>query len=461
MSDLTPYDGPSEFVHLHCHTVYSTLDGVQTPEQLMTACAERKWPAIAVTEHGHMASVPDLYFAATKNGIKYIPGCEIYFNDYEPYRQRMQRQGGKLKDLRESDPDFAYRISRNRHLTVLAKNMTGFKNLVELTTLAWEYGTYYNRARIWFDKLVEKKEGLIILSGCLNGPVSYEINHSNLNTSKAKNGEEITGALDYVRMFREAFGEDYFIELQMPCLFNAEGGFDDYKVFWKLLAIANKLGIDTALANDAHYLKREDFRTQKLMMAIDQDLTIDSPDLFHVNSDEQFLKTRQELWHTFKTNPYSKHATDADFEAMCDNTLKIANRCAEFTPDIKPKVPVVDTDIVLLRKLVSESLIRKGLHKVTKKSIIDNKEVTYVEQAKLELDRFIEKGFASYFIITNDLIQYSISQGWPVGPRGSVGGSLVCYLLGIHELDPLKWGLSFDRFLSPSRGGFMLDIEPK
>ena len=116
MSDLIPYGGPTEYAHLHTHTVYSTLDGVQTPEQLFDACADRNWPAIAVTEHGHMASVPDCFFAAQKHGIKFIAGCEIYFNDYELYRQEMTIKMGQLKD---ENPLLHTRINRNRHLTFL------------------------------------------------------------------------------------------------------------------------------------------------------------------------------------------------------------------------------------------------------------------------------------------------------------------------------------------------------
>ena len=126
---------------------------------------------------------------------------------------------------------------------------------------------------------------------------------------------------------------------------------------------------------------------------------------------------------------------------------------------MEPKIPTAEGDPDRLKKAVVQELSKRGLHKCTKKYVVDNSEVTYWDQAKKELNRFIEKGFASYFLITQGLIQYSLSIGAPFGPRGSVGGSLVCYLLGITDLDPLKWGLSFDRFLSPSRGGYMLNIK--
>jgi len=162
---------------------------------------------------------------------------------------------------------------------------------------------------------------------------------------------------------------------------------------------------------------------------------------------------------------YSKHVSDTTFEQMCDNTLLICDRCEYLKPDTNFKIPdwssvKPGTDAGKeLRKLVAKELKRRGLHKVAKKYRVDGKDVTYVEQAKIELDRFIDKGFASYFLITQDLINYGRKQGWPFGPRGSAGGSLVCFLLGIHCLDPLKWELSFDRFMASSRGGYMLKVK--
>ena len=437
------YSGPSEFVHLHNHTLFSMLDGVQSPEELASAVAEREWPAFAVTEHGHMSSVPDCYFAARDKNVKYICGAEIYYNDYELARQKLVGDGEKLSGIKQSNPDLHTRIMRNRHLTVISKNMTGFHNLVRLTTEAWKLGYYY-KPRIWFDRLVEHKDGLIVLSGCLNGPISYELRNKN-----------IKAAIGYVVRFKELFGEDFYIEVQMPCLQDVP----DYWVFWALVKLAKKFNIKLALSNDSHYIDRRDFEIQKLMMAIDQGLTVNSPDLFHVNSDEQYLKTRAELYTTFKTKKYCENVSDSDFEDMCNNTIEIASKCDPFVPNLDPKIPTGEGDVEKLRRAVADALIERKLHKCTKKYIIDNKEVSYLDQVKIELNRFIEKGFASYFLITQNLIKFNHDNGLPVGPRGSLGGSLVCYLLGIHELDPLKWGLSFDRFLSPSRGGYMLKIK--
>ena len=477
MTDLvksTDYKGPTEFVHLHNHTVFSALDGVATPEQYAQLCYDRSYPAMSATEHGHMASVPDMYLAFKKYGVKYIPGCEIYFNDWEPKRHDLESKGIKVRspDWRKNNPDIASRIARNRHLTVLCKNITGYHNLLRLTTQAYETGlfgmgrTQYNR--IWFDKLCEFKEGLIILSGCLNGPVSHELRYRKL---KDKEGNTIferdeksafNSAVAYVKKFKEVFKDDYYIELQMPGIDSKDKWGDsiisDEEVFRWSIAIADKYKIPTVLANDCHYLNRKDFELQKLMMAVAQETTMDSPDLFHVNSSEQYVKSRPELWARFKNNDYCKGIDDRAFESMCDNTLLIADKCEPFNIGTSPKIPEILNADTEIKKIVAQQLRAKGLDKNSKKFLIDGQEVTYIEQAKIELNRFIDKGFSSYFLITRDLVNYGKERGWPFSPRGSAGGSLVCYLMGIHTLDPMLWGLSFDRFLSPSRGGYMLNV---
>lgn len=459
------YRGPKEFVHLHNHTVFSALDGVATPEQYAQQCYERGYPAMSATEHGHMASVPDMYLAFRKYGIKYIPGCEIYFNDFEPTRHKLEKQGIKVRspEWAKNNPDLSARIRRNRHLTILCKNETGYHNLIKLTTQAYETGLFgmgrmqFNR--IWFDKLCEFKEGLIILSGCLNGPVCHELRFEELTNKEGEvlltrtPKERVADGVKWVKKFKQAFGDDYYIELQMPGIPN-----DDVVFRW-LVSIADKFKIPLVLANDCHYLRRKDFELQKLMMAVAQDTTMDSPDLFHVNSDEQFMKTRAELWAQFKSHGYSSGIDDGVFEAMCDNTLLVAEKCQALEVDTSPKIPEITNADEELRKHVALRLRALGLDKSDRTFLIDGKEVTYVKQAKIELNRFIDKGFASYFLITKDLVGYGKKQGWPFSPRGSAGGSLVCFLLGIHVLDPMLWGLSFDRFLSPSRGGYMLNLD--
>ena len=464
------YTGSSQFVHLHNHTIYSALDGVASIEEYAQRCVDYGWAGMAITEHGHMASVPDLYLTFKKYNLKPIFGCEIYFNDWEPERQKLTNLGVKVRSLewRRENPELANRIGRNRHLTVLCKNETGFHNLIKLTTQAYDTGLFgygskqYNR--IWFDKLCEHKEGLIILSGCLNGPVAHELRHTHLldregNVIKERSRKEaFEAAAAYIKKFKKVFGEDYYIELQMPGIPGNQYNPSDVEVFKWLVKLADKYKIKTALANDCHYLNREDFQTQKIMMAVAQGLTVDSPDLFHVNSDEQFLKSRPELWARFKSE-YSDGIDDRIFEEMCDNTLEIIDKCQPFEMNADPKIPESADADKELKLIIAKELKRRGLDKIDRKYPVDGKEVTYVEQASIEFKRCIDKGVSNYFLITRELVKYGRNNGWPFSPRGSGGGSLICNLLGIHTIDPLKWGLSFDRFLSPSRGGYMLDVK--
>lgn len=465
------YNGPKEFAHLHSHSIYSALDGVATIPEYANRCYENNWPGMAITEHGHMGSVPDFYLTFKEYGLKPIFGCELYYNDYERERQKLEAKGIKVRSMewRKENPEFASRIARNRHLTVLCKNEIGYHNLIKLTTQAYKEGlfgmgrTQYNR--VWFDKLCEYKEGLIVLSGCLNGPVSHELRYRTLldkegNVVYERSAEEARrDAVNYVEKFKKEFGDDYYIELQMPGIPGNEYQPSDEEVFRGLLEIADEFGIKTVLANDSHYLNRKDYELQKLMMAIAQDTTMDSPDLFHVNSDEQFMKSREQLWDTFKSKEYCKGVDDRAFEEMCNNTLEIVDKCEMPDIDVSPKIPTMENADNKLKRIVYNELIRRGLDKDKNKYVIDGKEVTYAQQAKLESDRFVDKGFSSYFLITRDLVQYGRRQEWPFSPRGSAAGSLVCFLLGITCIDPIRWGLSFDRFLSPSRGGYMLNVK--
>lgn len=390
--------------------------------------------------------------------------CEIYYNDWEPKRQELEASGVKVRspEWRQSNVMLGDRIFRNRHLTVLCKNQTGFHNLVRLTTQAYNTGLFglserqFNR--VWFEKLCEYKEGLIILSGCLNGPLCHELRYKEVK-DRAGNivaerplRERLDAAVTYLKKFRDVFGDDYYIELQMPGVEN------DAWVFRTLIALADQFKIPVVLANDCHYMQRKDFQLQKIMMAIAQETTVDDPNLFHVNSDEQYMKTRAELWSRFKNFDYSKGIDDRKFEEMCDNSLMVADKCQPLKFDADPKIPHITNADKVLKELVVKRLVDGGFNNNQRKFLIDGKMVTYVEQAGIELRRFIDKGFASYFLITQDLISYGREQGWPFSPRGSAGGSLVCFLLGIHAIDPLLWGLSFDRFLSPSRGGYMLNL---
>lgn len=433
----------SDFIHLHTHTLFSPLDGVASPKEYFEECYNRGYTALALTEHGNMASVPDGYWDSQEFGVKFIPGCELYYNDHEKKRQELVKKGIKIK--KECDEKIQIRLLKHRHLTVLCKNMEGYKNLLSIRKKSYDYFFFKPRANI--ELLKENKDGLIVLSGCMNGPISFELRRfTETNEEKFKKN-----ATSIARKFKEIFAEDFYIELQMP---GVEG---DVALFSELFKLSQELKIETVLTNDAHYIKQDDYNIQRIMMSIEQDLPFNSPDLFISGSTSGYFKTREDLKHTFEhgnesdgeQTPYMGEASASDFEKACDNTLVIADKCDKFKPNIDTKLPTIENDEEKLLKLVAVGLKEKGL--------ANNK--IYKDRVKFEMKRIIEKEFCSYFLICRDLVRKStIDLGMPVGPRGSAGGSLVCYLIGIHEIDPIKWDLSFDRFLSSSRGGKMLRV---
>jgi len=491
------FPGATEFVHLHNHTLFSPLDGIATPDEYFSACAHLGNPAFSITDHGSLANIPDAYWAGKKHGVKFIPGCEIYFSPAYPELKRLQQDPAfKLGALRPDYTKTAFTVEdldseekysdfrRQRHLSVLAMNMVGYRNLIQMTTEAWADGFYY-KPRIWFEKIEKYHEGLIILSGCLNGPISHALRRAEF-WKKVENKEttQITRhfrkqkmtidlnitpgeaairrkksqkeAIDWVIKFRNLMGDRYYLELQMP---GDEIPFGK-EAFRQTALISKKLKVPAVVTNDCHYLERPDFKVQKCMMAIDQGLSINDPNLFHVNSDEQFFKSRAQLRKTYFDGGYNNFQEPHLFEEACDNTVALAERCSGFKPDLNPKLPSVPDANNKIRKLVYDSLKKRGLWDNQDKFVVDGKSVTYKQQADIELERYTEKGFASYFLIIRDLIAHSKSQGWDIGPgRGSAGGSLVCFLLDIHSIDPLAWGLSSVRFMGDSRGGRLLNIK--
>lgn len=402
-----------DFVHLHVHSLFSVLDGVCSPRQYVEKCVERKWPAVALTEHGNMASIPDLYFASKELNIKPITGCELYYNDDHLKLKQILDAGGTIGDLRKSEDfaikDLAARMSRNRHITVLCKNETGYRNLLRVMKCAWENGFYY-RPRTWFDMLAKHHEGLIILSGCLNGPISFEIReHMRLMKEYEmlggerylqKANEHLIHGIKLFKKFKQTFGDDYYVELQMP------GVPDDEEVFAKLHALAVQTKTKEVISGDSHYMERKDFEIQKLMMAIDQDMLVDDPNLFHVNSDEQFFKSRSEFRELFNAKTYHENCSIDDFERACDNTLEIADKVQPYMLNSEPKYPLINDANEILRRKCYNALKRMGL---------DDKP-EYVERLEFELDRIINKDFASYFLITQDMTDYSRSHGMTTGP---------------------------------------------
>jgi len=453
------FPGPKDFTHLHTHSLFSTLDGVATPEQYIERCAQVGMKNFALTDHGSLAGVPDAYWAAKEHKINFSVGCEIYLNEQHLKIKELQNQNVKLKDIKTLNPELVEGFRRNRHLTVICKNMVGYKNLLNLMHDANELGLYYGKPRTWFSQLEKYREGLIIISGCLNGPICHELRRASKFRDESDDGntsKRFSYAIALAKKYRDTFGDDFYLELQMPGE-SIEGA---KEVFFQLSEMSKKLNIKAVMTGDIHYLHRRDFELQKVMMAVEQGMLANDPNLFHVDSDEGFFKTRAQFRQTFFEHGYDKYDSVEWFEKACDNTMDVVGKCKQFEPDLSPKLPEIQNADEIIQQFVAEALIKRGLHKDTKKYPVDGRMVTYTEQVKIELARIVEKKFSSYFLITRNLVNYAHENDFDVGPaRGSSGGSLVLYLLGVHSLDPLKWGLSFDRFLSPARGGFMLNVK--
>ena len=372
-----------------------------------------------------------------------VHNCELYYNDQELQRRQLDKDGIKPKDM--DDEILKNRLMKQRHLLVLCKTTDGYKNLLDIKKKSYDF--FYRKPRANFKLLYENRKDLIILSGCMNGPMSFELR----NYIETENEIYKIKAIKIAKTFQKVFKDDFYVELQMP------GVEHDARLFRELQYIADELKIKTVLTNDSHYITEDDYNLQRIMMSIDQDLPFDSPHLFISKSRNGYLKTKDDLRRTFEHGheigdeilpPYNTDGIGTrEFELACNTTLEIANKCDVFKPDRSTKLPVIEGEKDQLWKLVCKGLIKKNL----------NNNKIYKDRAKFEMDRIIEKEFCSYFLICVNLVQKStIGLKMPVGPRGSAGGSLVCYLIGIHDIDPIKWELSFDRFLSNSRGGRML-----
>ncbi|MGM0567688.1 MAG: DNA polymerase III subunit alpha [Elusimicrobiota bacterium] len=390
----------SRFVHLHLHTDYSFLDGACRIEPLVERAAELRMPALAITDHGNMCGAVKFYKACVKAGIKPIIGCEFYV-----------AASSRAEKGKTSGPNY--------HMTLLAKGKEGYINLMKLNEAAYRDG-FYRKPRIDDDILRKHKNDLIALSGCLQGKVSALI----VDGRKQR-------ALEEAEKYRDMFGkENFYLEMMDT------GIKEQKKVNENLISIARQTGIGYVATNDCHYIKKEDAYAQEILMCVGTKKTIEDPNRMRFENDEYYLKTREEMEKLFEKTP----------EAL-ENTVKIAQMCnleIEFGKDLLPdyEVPAGMTKPQYLEKTAME-----GIKDRYGKS---NPEV--LERLKMELEVINKLGYAGYFLICRDFVNYARENNIPVGPgRGSGAGSIVSYLLKITDLDPLKYDLLFERFLNPDR----------
>lgn len=387
----------SNFVHLHVHTEYSLLDGAARIKKLAKVCKEYGMPAVAITDHGNMYGAVAFFDACEDNGIKAIFGCEFYCCDDLTVKQ------GKTK---------------LNHLILLAKNEVGYHNLCKLNTIAFEKGYYY-KPRIDLKALKEHSEGLICLSACVAGEVPQLILQRRFDEAE-----------QLVLWFKEVFKDDYYLELQ-------NHGLEEQLIInEKLREFSKKHGIKTVATNDVHYIYRDDAEMQDVLMCVAMQKTLDDPDRMKFPNDEFYFKTAEEMEQAFPNDP----------EAI-ETTLEIADKCnfkLTYGHYMYPKyTPVTGQQPIDYFK----DLIEAGLKKKYKQETPEIR-----ERINYEVETISRLGYVEYYLIVWDYINAARQKGISVGPgRGSGVGSIVAYLMGITDVDPIRYGLFFERFLNPER----------
>src|SRR5712672_67078 len=391
------------FVHLHLHTEYSLLDGSIRMKEVMKKAAEFKMPAVAMTDHGNLFGAIEFYQEAQRAGVKPIIGCEVYVAP------------GSHKDRPPSRRESAY------HFTLLAENETGYRNLVKLVTAAHLDGFHYS-PRIDKEMLAARSEGLIGLSGCLAGEINSAIQANNIEKAKQSAAE-----------YRDILGsQNFFLELH-------DHGMQEQKMCnAALVHMAGDLGVGLVAANDVHFLRRSDHQAHDVMLCIGTGKMV---------QDENRMRYVPELY--FKS-PAEMHEIFRDFPEAISNTLEIGERCRfdlEFGSSKYPEYPVPagKTREGYLRELCHQGLRARYGERAAADSEL-------ARRLDYELGVLEKTGFVSYLMIVWDFIHFAKEKGIPVGPgRGSAAGSLIAYVLGITDIDPLQFGLLFERFLNPAR----------
>ena len=405
-----------DFVHLHVHTQYSLLDGAIRIDDLLKRATDFDMQALAVTDHGTMFGAVEFYQKAINAGIKPIIGCEIYVAPHT----RFDKTPLDNKEL--------------SHLILLVKNQEGYRNLCKLATAAQLEGFYY-KPRIDKEILKESSKGLIGLSSCLHGEIPRRIQDGRLNLAEE-------AARSYVNIFGE---NNFFLEVQNNGIEVQE------KVNQALLDMSQRLSIPLVASNDCHYLNKEDVRAHDVLLCIQTGKTIHDSDRLQFRTDQLYFKSKDEMYASFGQYP-----------GALSNTVDIANRCNiefDFNTYHFPRFETAKGESTEQRfkKNVREGFHRRLQRLRSKNAQLD--ETLYRDRLEYEISVIGDMGFAGYFLIVSDFINYAKTHNVPVGPgRGSAAGSLVAYSLGITDLDPIEHGLIFERFLNPARKS-MPDID--
>ena len=416
---------PSDFVHLHNHTFHSVLDGLTKIHDLVDKVKELGMEAAAVTDHGTMSGILDYYKTAKKAGIKPIIGIETYVAT----RSRFDRYPGKDK--------------QRFHLTVLAMNNTGFHNLMKLSTRANLEGMYY-KPRIDHELLEELNEGLIVLSGCASGEIGVALKE-----------DDYDHAREIAKWYKSIFGDRYYLELQDHGHPKSNTHWDvQAKINEGLIKLSKELDIEMVVTCDGHYLTHEYQDAHEILLCVGTGSYL---------SDEKRMSLKDFELHLTDPRDIIDHWGE-DFPEVIRNTKKIADRCdveIELGRILIPKYPLPDgeNEHSYLLRLTYQGLLQRyngaskeEAEKLDPDEIIPQLSEEIRERAKMELGVMGNMGYEGYFLIVQDFINWGKSQGIVFGPgRGSAAGSIIAYALNITDLDPLKYGLLFERFLNPDR----------
>jgi len=388
-----------EFVHLHCHSEFSLLDGLGRIYDLVGAAAWQGMPALALTDHGTMFGAIDFYSKAKDAGVKPILGCEVYVSD-RPLSER---------------PDPA---ARNYHLVLLAENEIGYRNLIKLTTRAHLEG-FYRKPRVDHRLLEQHAEGLICLSGCASSEVARIILDGNLPAAEEK-----------ADWYRSVFQDRYYLEMQFHNLDM------QHTINQGVLHISQKLGLPLVATNDVHYVYDRQAYTHEVLLCIQTQTTMSDPKRMRMETQEFYLKSAEQM-----------HALFGQYPNALSNSLVIAERCNLELSFGRPQLPHFETPDGQTSEEYLRSLCEEGLRRR-----FGNETSEIRGRLEYELDVIFRTGFIDYFLLVYDVIHFARTHGIAVGPgRGSAAGSLVAYVLFLTNIDPIAHGLSFERFLNPER----------
>jgi DNA polymerase-3 subunit alpha len=402
---------PRPYVPLHLHTEYSLLDGATMIKDLVKKAKANNMPSVAITDHGVMYGAVELTKTCHEiGGLKPIIGLEGYIID------------GNIRDRETKQPLY--------HLTLLARNLQGYRNLVRLCSRAHLDGFYY-KPRMNKDLLAENKEGLIVLSGCLGAELCQHLLHN-----------EYDKALHAAEWYKETFGENYYIEIQ------DHGYPEDRKVNQQLVKIARELGLKLCATNDSHFTDKHDAVAHDALLCIQMGKLVTDENRMKFSGWE-YIKNGDEMSFLFRDHLDTEHIEEA-----IKSTLEIADKVEPIKLAGDPRLPNIPTPVGHTVESYMDFLVWEGL-----KGRFGQITPELEHRARHELKVIEEANFASYFLIVSDFIMYAKNKGIPVGPgRGSAAGSLIAYALGITDIDPIKYNLLFERFLNPERKS-MPDID--